>query len=97
MQAGIKQGRFMNCPVCGRELREDSKFCDWCSSPVQKQIITEDRVLAFNHKALILGILLSLLLTLAISGSAKAFGLPILFGGLFLPFFFTAKRRVKKN
>jgi predicted nucleic acid-binding Zn ribbon protein len=86
----------MNCPVCGRELREDSKFCDWCSSPVQKPSEAENRVLSFNHKALILGIFFSLLLTLIISGAAKSLGLPLLFGGLFLPFFFSYKR-VKKS
>jgi len=86
----------MKCPVCGRELRDDSKFCDQCSSPVQKPAEKENKVLAFNHKTLILGILFSLLVTLLISGAAQAFGLPILLGGLFLPFFFTYKK-VKKS
>lgn len=87
----------MKCPVCGRELKEDSKFCDWCSTPVQSQQKSEEKAFSFDYKALIIGILISIFLTLLITGTARAFGLPILFGGLFLPFFFFYTRSNKKR
>ena len=53
----------------------------------------QDVKMGFNTQALIMGILISVLLTLIITGSARAFGLPLLFGGLFLPFFWYKKNR----
>lgn len=90
------KGIFMKCTVCGRELREDSRFCDYCSAPVSREEKTESQALSFNYKALIFGILLSIFLTLVITGAARAFGLPILFGGLFLPFFFITKKKKQR-
>lgn len=83
----------MNCPVCGRELKEDSIFCDICSSPIQKTLKNEK--MSFNPQILFLGILVSIVLTAVVSVFSKTFGLPILFGGLFLPFFFSRKKITK--
>lgn len=76
----------MNCEKCGRELREDSKFCDYCGNFINKEenIKTQSRL---NIRLLIGGILFSVLLTLFISGIIHSLGVPLFFGGLFLPFF----------
>jgi|GEM_PF-2016240 len=89
----MQKGNSMKCTVCGRKLREDSRFCDYCSTPVSKKEEQENQPLSFNYKVLIFGILLSIFLTLVITGTARAFGLPILFCSLFLPFFFIAKKK----
>jgi predicted nucleic acid-binding Zn ribbon protein len=82
----------MKCTECGRELREDSRFCDQCGSKVlQKEEKSETR---FNIHALLGGILFSILLTLLITGLAQGSGIPLIFGGLFLPFFWW---RIKKS
>lgn len=85
----------MKCSECGRELREDSKFCDYCGSLVKNKVVNEEikSQLSLNKSALLSGILASVLITLLISGLAGAFGIPLLFGGLFLPFFFMRKKK----
>jgi len=83
----------MQCEKCGRELREDSKFCDFCGNIVEKKQ-HEQSVSTFNINALIIGILISIIITVIISGTARIFGLPIFFGGLFLPLFW---HRIKKG
>ena len=86
----------MRCKVCGRELKEDSKFCDWCGSEVQEEK-PERNKRSFNTSLLLSGLFLSLLISIIISGSAAAFGVPLLFGGLFLPFFWRVKKVPKAH
>ena len=84
----------MKCKFCGRELQQDSQFCDICGNRAVEE--NHDNVkMGFNKHALIMGILISVLITIAITGFAKAFGLPLLFGGLFLPFFWNIKKNSK--
>ena len=76
----------MKCSQCGRELREDSQFCDQCGRKVERN--PEEKIESkFNVSALMLGILFSILVTLLITAVARAMGIPLIFGGLFLPFF----------
>ena len=84
----------MKCPVCNRELKDDSQFCDMCGNKVLKEN-QQDVKMKFNSQALIMGILISIFLTLLLTGTARIFGLPILFGGLFLPFFWKIKNEQK--
>jgi predicted nucleic acid-binding Zn ribbon protein len=79
----------MQCSQCGRELREDSQFCDQCGNPVEQK--TKERQ-ELSHLALLAGILFSVLLTLAVTGAARSLGIPLIFGGLFLPFFWWKKK-----
>lgn len=80
----------MICPNCSRELKEDSRYCDGCGFPVTR---TETkRTGEFDYKGLAFGIVLSIVFTAAITVLAHQMGLPILFGGLFLPFFFRRKK-----
>jgi predicted nucleic acid-binding Zn ribbon protein len=85
----------LNCSVCGRELKEDSIFCDMCSNPVEKTTKNQDKKISFNHQALFLGIFFSIIITAVVSVFTKTLGLPILFGGLFLPFLFSIKKNKK--
>jgi len=78
----------MQCSQCGRELREDSLFCDQCGNPVQ---LKQGEKNEFSSLALLAGILFSILITIAVTGSARALGIPLIFGGLFLPFFWWKK------
>lgn len=84
----------LNCPVCGRELKEDSIFCDMCSQPVEK-ITEKQEKISFNHQVLFLGIFFSIIITAVVSVFTKTLGLPVLFGGLFLPFLFSIKKNKK--
>ncbi|OGH97554.1 MAG: hypothetical protein A2287_03945 [Candidatus Melainabacteria bacterium RIFOXYA12_FULL_32_12] len=82
----------MQCSECGRELREDSQFCDRCGSKIPQK--NEEIESKFNTTALLSGILFSILITIVITGLAQGLGIPIIFGGLFLPFFWW---RIKKS
>lgn len=81
----------MKCPYCNRELKEDSRFCDNCGREIRRIVDTQEKY-RFNFKPLAVGIIVSLLLTILVSGTASAFGVPLLFGGLFLPFFWRKKK-----
>jgi len=85
----------MRCPACGRELKEDSKFCDQCGSVIVPE---EDNTGAniesnFNLRFLLGGILFSILCSILISGLTHSLGIPLLFGGLFLPFFWFKRKK----
>lgn len=80
----------MNCNSCGRALQEDAKYCDRCGTKVLKE---EDIETGLNKKLLMTGILVSLGITLIITLIITGLGIPILIGGLFLPFFFTKKNK----
>jgi len=81
----------MKCPRCGRELREDSVFCDQCGAKVEPQSKEKTE---FNTNALVMGIIISVVITLLVTLIARSIGIPLIFGGLFLPFFWW---RVKSN
>jgi len=85
----------MNCHVCGRSLKEDSRFCDFCGTAVINEELVSQHTEAgkLDINFLIKGILISVLITLAISTVFKKLGINIFFGGLFLPFFFRRKKR----
>jgi len=83
----------MNCQNCGRTLNEDSKFCDQCGQRVIKEC--EEKVL--DTKYLMNGLVISILLTIIVTGAAAAFGLPIFFGALFLPLFWRFKFKDEKK
>ena len=85
----------MKCTECGRELKEDSKFCDICGSEIPKNKKEEIKS-SLNTNALLAGILISIFLTLIITGAAQAFGIPLIFGGLFLPFFWWQTKKSKQ-
>ncbi len=81
---------MINCPKCSRELLPDSRFCDWCGYKIEHYPIFEQNVL--NKKVLVGGLAFSVLLTFIISSFAGFLGLPLLFGGLFLPFLWNSKK-----
>lgn len=66
-----------------------------CSSPVQKSSENQNEKLSLNPQILFIGILISIIITAIVSVFTKTIGLPILFGGLFLPFFFSRKKITK--
>jgi len=83
----------MKCKVCGRQLREDSNYCDFCGAKVPEQPAEESeykKVLDVNF--LLIGVLVSIGITLLITLIVSGAGVPIFFGGLFLPFFFKMKK-----
>ncbi len=84
----------MKCSECGRELKKDSKFCDWCGA-AYKQKEQDEYKSTLNARLLMGGIILSILITLIITGLAGVLGIPLLFGGLFLPFFWQIKKHQK--
>lgn len=86
----------MRCYVCGRELKDDARFCDYCGAMTQSFSIktTEQEETVFDWNFLFLGILISAGATILISLLFSQFGVPVFFGGLFLPFFF---RRMPKK
>ena len=81
----------MNCKICGRNLNEDSRYCDFCGTKVPDELKTEAESQTLDTKLLLKWLFISIFITAAITLIAKGVGFPILFGGLFLPFFF--KRR----
>jgi len=86
----------MQCKYCNRELKEDSRFCDYCGNPV---IIENQEKAKFelDKSALIKGIAISVGVTVLITAAISGIGLPVLFGGLFLPFFWKAKKDKNLN
>lgn len=84
----------MNCTVCGRNLNEDSKYCDFCGTKISEAIKSEIEPKILDIKLLFKWIFISLFITIVIALITKGLGVPILFGGLFLPFFF--KKKFKK-
>lgn len=84
----------MKCAVCGRTLQEDARFCDFCGNSLPQK--EEQKETSLNKKLLFLSILGSLGLTIVITLIAQGFGMPLFFGGLFLPFFFRSKS-IKKQ
>lgn len=84
----------MRCAECGRELREDSQFCDRCGALQRKEEKIESK---FNVSALLSGILFSILITVIITGIAQGLGVPLIFGGLFLPFFWWRIKKTKDS
>ncbi|MCK7485183.1 MAG: zinc-ribbon domain-containing protein [Bacillus subtilis] len=82
----------MKCNECGRELKIDSRFCDWCGAKApEKEEIVESK---FNANFLFGGIAVSLLITLLVTGLAQTAGFPLLFGAYFCLFFW---RKIKKT
>lgn len=83
----------MNCQFCGRNLQLDSRYCDFCGTkiPEVQQQETESKI--FDINLLLKWILISIAITVAITLIAKGAGIPIFFGGLFLPFFFKKKTK----
>ena len=75
----------MKCPICLRELHPDSRYCDWCGTKIEEKPVKVSKT--FNTKLLIFGIVFSIFVTLIITKIAGIAGIPLLFGGLFLPFF----------
>lgn len=85
----------MKCGTCGRELKEDSKFCDQCGTAIPSN--SEGIQSKLDTKALLYGILFSVIITILIMILAKMFKFPLIFGGLFLPFFWWSKKLKNKN
>jgi len=83
----------MNCAVCGRNLNEDSKYCDFCGTKIPEEINSDAESKALDTKLLFKWIFISIFITFAITLIANGVGLPILFGGLFLPFFFKRSKK----
>lgn len=84
----------MKCIHCNRELRDDSKFCDFCGNPVPRDINPKVET-KFDFKALIYGLALSVIITFFILILFRTLGFSIIIGGLFLPFLW--KKVVKNN
>lgn len=82
----------MNCIKCGRELKQDSNFCDYCGFAVEKKLPDQSLNLELDKFLLIKSIGFSILISVFIIFIATYFKLPFLFGGLFLPFFWKAKK-----
>ncbi len=82
----------MNCKYCQRKLKEDSRFCDYCGNPVIFEN-NEKTKFELDKSALIKGLAISLGITFIITAIISGFGLPILFSGLFLPFFWKIKKK----
>ena len=81
----------MNCHVCGRALREDSRYCDFCGASVIQEFQAESGQKSFDTPLLLKWLFISLAITVIITLVAHGAGIPLLFGGLFLPFFFRRK------
>lgn len=82
----------MLCKYCQRELKDDSKFCNYCGNPVRFEN-NEKKKFELDKSLLIKGLAISLGITFLITAIISGFGLPILFGGLFLPFFWKIKEK----
>lgn len=80
------------CTVCGRSLHEDSRYCDFCGTkiPEETQPVFEQKTL--NTNLLYKWIFISLLITVMVTLIAHGAGIPLIFGGFFLPFFFKKKK-----
>ena len=78
----------MDCVLCKRNLKDDSKYCDFCGSKVTETIKLQADEKTIDMNILLKWIFISIFITVAITLIAKGFGIPILFGGLFLPFFY---------
>ena len=83
----------MNCTACGRTLKEDSRYCDFCGTKVPEEINPEPKTQTLDTNLLFKWIFISIFITFAIFLITKGLGLPILFGGLFLPFFFKQRKK----
>ena len=83
----------MNCNVCGRNLKEDSRYCDFCGTKVMEELKTKPEPQTLDKKLLFKWIFISIFITALITLIAKGIGVPILFGGLFLPFFFKPEKK----
>lgn len=83
----------MNCSVCGRNLKEDSRYCDFCGTKILRETNAEMEPVTFDTGVLLKWLLISVLVTAGITLIAKGIGIPLLFGGLFLPFFFKKKKQ----
>jgi hypothetical protein len=79
----------MKCSNCLRELQPDSRYCDWCGTKVEEKPVKSSK--SFNTKLLIICIIFSVIITVIITKIAGMAGIPLLFGGLFLPFFWKNK------
>jgi len=84
----------MKCETCGRQLKEDSRYCDFCGTKVSEELQEQQQEYkkVFDTNLLLKGILVSIGITAVISLIISGLGLPIIFGGLFLPFFFKKKK-----
>ena len=87
----------MKCKICGRQLKKDSKYCDFCGVKVSEELQGQQEYKkVFDTAMLLKGILISVGITVVISFIISGFGLPVIFGGLFLPFFFK-KKKIKEQ
>ena len=84
----------MDCVVCRRNLKDDSRYCDFCGTKVPETTKSEADTKTIDMNIILKWIFISIVVTVAITLIARGLGLPILFGGLFLPFFF---KRAKKQ
>ena len=81
----------MNCAICGRILQPDSRYCDFCGTKTENIDIEEEANGILNKQVLLKWILISAGITVIITFIASGLGFPLIFGGLFLPFFFKKK------
>lgn len=86
----------MNCLNCGRSLRDDSKFCDYCGQQVPLQINSDIKT-EFDFKALFFAIILSILVTFLLFLLSRALGFPIIIGVAFLPFLWRKVFKIKEQ
>ncbi len=82
-----------NCNVCGRILKNDSKYCDFCGTKIPENLNTEAEIQVLDIKLLLKWLLISIFITVLFAIITKNIGLPIFLGGLFLPFFFRKKKQ----
>jgi hypothetical protein len=84
----------MNCKKCNRELKDESNYCDNCGNPVKTGQLPEKE---FDTNFLIGSILFSIIATFAVTAILAELGMPIIFGGLFLPFFWNLKKKIRED
>jgi uncharacterized membrane protein YvbJ len=83
----------MNCTYCGRTLREDSRFCDFCGKEVPVIDVTPvSQQTTLDTKLLFKWILISIVITAVFIILFRYLGFNVFFGGFFLPFFFKRKK-----
>ncbi|MFA6989150.1 MAG: zinc ribbon domain-containing protein [Candidatus Gastranaerophilaceae bacterium] len=84
----------MKCPNCLRELHPDSRYCDWCGTKIEEPVKAQK---TFNTELLIFGIVFSVVITFIVTKIAGIAGIPLIFGGLFLPFFWKNSNGKKRG
>lgn len=84
----------MLCKRCNRQLKENSKFCDFCGTSVDFDIENKK---SLNKNILVKWIFISITATILLSFIFSLVGLNLFFAGIFLPFFWIKNKKSEQK